>query len=341
LGNAKTRQYTAPFFVSVPGNVRAVAIPTASSGWVASVDTVAYYGPPPPNLVSLATSVSENDGSTTISLSAKPQTSVFCYAVVETIPFGLTPSDLMANGAQGGEWDPADSVIRWGPYLDDDSRTFSFEVSGPAGIYPFSDQVSFNGYSTTTTISLPVSMPVADTTPPALSITSVADGDSEISADLLVSGTASDSGRGNNGISLVTVDGLPANNDTASGAGTADWSADVQLHTGPNTIVVVATDTVGNSTNEAVTVTYNPPTFGATSIVSGGSGGTQSLQTQLSGLSQSKDTIILYESTDLQNWTEVMPQPLMTWNGSTVTISIPIIPTTTGTYFRVTVTQSP
>ena len=98
-----------------------------------------------------------------------------------------------------------------------------------------------------------------DTTPPALTITSPADGATVTSASLSVSGTASDSGLGNNGILSVTVNGASASGGTAAGTGTANWSATVTLVSGVNTITVVAKDTLNNSTQKVVSVTYNPP----------------------------------------------------------------------------------
>src|ERR1019366_5710373 len=62
-----------------------------------------------------------------------------------------------------------------------------------------------------------------------------------------------------NGISSVTVNGANASGGTASGSGTASWSATVMLVSGVNTITVVAKDTLNNSTQKVVSVTFNPP----------------------------------------------------------------------------------
>ena len=142
-----------------------------------------------------------------------------------------------------------------------------------------------------------------------------------------MSGTASDSGRGNNGVSSVTVNGVRAANDTASGAGTANWSATITLLTaGANIITVVATDTVGNRTIVQINVTYNPPQpiFGGPSVVGG------KLQTTLSGLSVGQ-TVVIYSSTDLKNWTPIKTNAV---NGSTLSFTNSINPAMTGQYFR-------
>src|SRR6185369_13766534 len=77
---------------------------------------------------------------------------------------------------------------------------------------------------------------------------------------ITLSGTASDSGRGNNGISSVTVNGVNASGGTASGSGTANWSRNLTLNQGANNISVVARDNSSNqnSTTNSITVNYQP-----------------------------------------------------------------------------------
>ena len=317
-----------PLHFTTKTSLRAVA-------FGASLPSVAASGEYVPvvttEAVALAPGISGNGTlSPTFTLTATPQ-GVSCYAVEETIPYGLTPSALSGNGF----WDPAASMIRWGPYLDGQRRVFSFDVAGATGIYALSGLVSFDGYSTTTTRSVQVNQ-VPDTTPPTVAITSLSDGATVTSASLLVSGTATDSGTGNNGIAYVTVNGLPASNGTASGANTANWSAIVPLHSGVNTIIVLASDTVGNIAETEVTLTYNPPALVNTGV-QGAAGGQQNLQTTLTGLTAGEE-VTVEESTDLKNWT--VPQNLGFQNpfpatGSTATLSIPIQPAMAGQYFQV------
>ena len=65
------------------------------------------------------------------------------------------------------------------------------------------------------------------------------------SPTITIAGTASDT----SGIASVTVNGEPAN-------GMLDWSANVTLIVGENTITVIATDGEGLTTSAAVTVRY-------------------------------------------------------------------------------------
>jgi Concanavalin A-like lectin/glucanases superfamily/Domain of unknown function (DUF1929)/Bacterial Ig domain/Glyoxal oxidase N-terminus/Glucodextranase, domain B len=101
--------------------------------------------------------------------------------------------------------------------------------------------------------------PPPDTTGPAVAITSHTNNQTVATSSITVSGTASDSGLGNNGISSVTVNGVAASGGTATGSGTANWSRSVTLNPGANTITVVAKDasTAQNSTTVQITVTYN------------------------------------------------------------------------------------
>jgi len=119
-----------------------------------------------------------------------------------------------------------------------------------------------------------ISTASTDTTAPALSITSHTNGQSVTTSSITLSGTATDSGAGNNGIASVTVNGAAATGGTATGSNTANWSRSVSLNTGANTITVVATDTVGNSRTSTITITRTTadtttPTLSITSHTNG------------------------------------------------------------------------
>ncbi|MCA1605884.1 MAG: hypothetical protein LC775_10515, partial [Acidobacteria bacterium] len=96
-----------------------------------------------------------------------------------------------------------------------------------------------------------------DAQPPSVTITSPADNSVVTSAILAVTGTATDAGRGGNGVSSVTVNGLAASG-TAAGSETADWAAEITLSPGANTVSVVAKDAYNNPGQSQITVTYNP-----------------------------------------------------------------------------------
>lgn len=99
-----------------------------------------------------------------------------------------------------------------------------------------------------------------DLSPPSLSVTSHTPGQTVTTSVVTVAGTASDDGRGNSGISSVTLNAIRASNDTAVGSGTASWSRTVTLTPGQNSILIVARDNspAQNAAPQTLTLTYQP-----------------------------------------------------------------------------------
>ena len=119
-----------------------------------------------------------------------------------------------------------------------------------------------------------VTNPSGDSTGPNLSITSHSNGQTVSSNSITLSGTASDSGRGNSGISSVTVNSVSASGGTASGSGTANWSRTLTLNQGANNITVVARDNSSsqNSTTQSITLNYQPNAVSPAQITSPANG---------------------------------------------------------------------
>ncbi|HEB85482.1 MAG TPA: hypothetical protein ENI68_00460, partial [Gammaproteobacteria bacterium] len=101
---------------------------------------------------------------------------------------------------------------------------------------------------------------IAEQLAPTLTITSPLNGTVTSSASITVAGTATDAGQGDSGIATVSVNMLPADNGTATGAGTANWSLNLGLAIGTNNFTVIATDgsPSANQTTDNVTVVYLP-----------------------------------------------------------------------------------
>jgi len=127
-------------------------------------------------------------------------------------------------------------------------------------------QTSSSSFSTTTDCTLTIggvsdtfSVTTLDGVDPSLEITSHTNNQDVGTASITLIGTASDSGRGNNGIQQVTVNGERANNDTATGSGTANWSKAVSLSPGANTLTVIAYDDSSNhnQTSQTITIYYD------------------------------------------------------------------------------------
>jgi hypothetical protein len=227
---------------------------------------------------------------------------------------GVSLVQAQMNGT-GGAWQTASGTNNWSASASLNSGTNTIYVRSKDGA---------GNYSTVASVKVTYNPP--DTQGPALAITSPANNAAMTNASLTVSGTASDSGYGNDGVSSVTVNGVSASGDTASGAGTANWNATVTLNPGTNLVTVTAKDTLNNSSQKQVTVTYNPPppSFGGSSVSAG------TLQTTLSRLSAG-ETVVLEVSSDLQNWTPIQTN---TVSGSTFSFTNGINPALKSQYFR-------
>jgi hypothetical protein len=106
-----------------------------------------------------------------------------------------------------------------------------------------------------------------DTSAPDLEITSHTDLQAVATSAIVLSGTASDGGRGDSGITNVTVNGSRATNATASGSAVAHWSRAINLTSGTNKLQVVATDGAGNSATNVIRIISDTvrPTLALTS----------------------------------------------------------------------------
>ncbi|MBI5632123.1 MAG: Ig-like domain-containing protein [Nitrospirae bacterium] len=101
---------------------------------------------------------------------------------------------------------------------------------------------------------------VSDSIQPTLNIISHSNNGNVSNTTIVLSGTATDTGRGDSGIGQVTVNGSRAMNDTVAGSGTANWSIPLTLNSGSNAFTVVALDNSANhnQTSQTITLNYNP-----------------------------------------------------------------------------------
>lgn len=98
--------------------------------------------------------------------------------------------------------------------------------------------------------------------PPLLTVDSPVDGAVFTDGNIIVSGTATDLGMGDDGIQSVMVNGIPADNGFASGNDLTNWSLGIALAPGENVLNIVATDgsAYNDATVQVITVIYYPPT---------------------------------------------------------------------------------
>ena len=95
----------------------------------------------------------------------------------------------------------------------------------------------------------------ADLVAPSLAITSHQSDLTVYVANVTISGEATDSGRGGNGITSVRVNGVAASGGSAAGSNAAYWSRSIALSVGTNSISVEAVDGAGNMTLQQINVT--------------------------------------------------------------------------------------
>lgn len=139
------------------------------------------------------------------------------------------------------------------PDLATGTASWTYPLSLAAGSYTVKAYAVDAAGNVGLTNSVSFSETNIDSTRPTVSITSPTTGATVTSAALTVSGTASD----NVAVSTVFVK-LNSGSFTAA-TGTTDWSQDVTLTSGANTVYAYSVDGSGNhSTTNSISVTYTP-----------------------------------------------------------------------------------
>ena len=123
------------------------------------------------------------------------------------------------------------------------------------------NRMSADGLADRDLVALESENDFVDSLGPEVVIIEPQDGTLVFDKFILVSGTASDAGRGDSGIALVTVNGQHPGDETVGGSDTLNWSKNIALSLGQNTITVVAKDGNDNTTTRSFSVEFNPPSF--------------------------------------------------------------------------------
>jgi hypothetical protein len=148
--------------------------------WLPSDSAVGYYGAltnDAGSSVSLVRTIPSNtNAAPQVTLTATPQGSVHCYTVTETVPIGLTPSNLTQNAV----WNPANQTLKWGPFTNQ-SVVMTYQLYGMAGGFVCNGQGSVDGYpwpvtgqsNVVVTSTVDISAPVAPSKLPTPQLTPV------------------------------------------------------------------------------------------------------------------------------------------------------------------------
>ncbi len=185
----------------------------------------------------------------------------------KTILLQGTASDV-GRGGHGIRQIIARSTVEGATATGDATVNWSQSITLNAGpnsisIYAYDNSSSQNAATVTLTINF---QPV-DSLPPRLEITSHANGAIVNTKTIVLAGTASDSGSGDNGISSVYLFGtLPGS--TTTGFGTVNWSREITLNRGANNLSIYAYDASDVNNEKLVNWTINfqptdplPPTI--------------------------------------------------------------------------------
>jgi hypothetical protein len=189
---------------------------------------------------------------------------------------------------------------------------------------------------------------VAGQSTPSVTIFFPSNGATFSTPSVRVNGSASDTGNGVTEVTL-TVNGsmVAVTGGTTTGTGTGDWSANVTLSPGSNTITATALDASNASVSQQITVTYNPPAASfsvsapATAVTNNVTSVTVTALDEFGNIVPSFADSIFFASTDpiatypgnsaLTNGSGTFPVTFKTGGSQTVTVTDASAHTITGT----------
>ena len=181
-------------------------------------------------------------------------TSLSAAQDVDIVTAKLTPSGNYIWANQGGAdvagW-PCDLVISPTGIIYQTGQFMTSALFSASSVTSMGDKDYFLAR-----ISEPI-IALADIAGPALAVTSPGTNMTVTTSSVTITGTASDGGRGNNGVLSVTVNGANATGGTSSGQNSANWSVTVTLSPGANTLTILVKDSLNNSTQQQIALYYS------------------------------------------------------------------------------------
>ena len=257
---------------------------TATVAWSKNVSL--YPGPNYINVYAYDNSDVQNDTSQTITIVFQPGDSLPPNLTVTSHTNGITVSTstitLSGTASDAGRGDNGISSVSVQGAIPNGNTAGNGTVnwSKDIDLYPGRNYITVYAYDNNefpnqASQTLTINFQPADTLGPNLSVTSHTDGQTVNSKSITITGTASDAGRGDDGISSVYCSGK-IDDATTTGAGTVNWSQTVNLTPGRNTINISASDNspFPNSTSLTLTINFQiadnlPPSLNVTSHTDG------------------------------------------------------------------------
>ena len=138
--------YTGPIRLDTTASIRA----RGYAPWMlpSSVADVTYGNEMPSPSSSVVRTIFNNmTAHPSVQLAVTAGADVRCYALVEQLQAGVTPSAITGDG----HYNVGSQTIKWGPFMDCSNRVFTYLVSGPDGAIQIGGAGSFNGFPVRTT----------------------------------------------------------------------------------------------------------------------------------------------------------------------------------------------
>jgi len=224
---------------------------------VSNAQTAYIFTPTPGVVHYVAIKATNLVGTSSYSTEASFSIPSFTQPVNQSSPVGvaITPLNMSVTDPDGSARNFTHTGLPTGLALNATTGQITGTPSA-AGTYNVTVFVNDSLVTVSRSFVWTITAAAADTTAPALSITSHTNGQTLSAASVTISGTASDSGRGGNGVSSVMVNGQAATGGSATASATASWSRTLTLAQGANTITVQATDSRGNNATQSITLNY-------------------------------------------------------------------------------------
>ena len=118
------------------------------SGWEPSDAAVGYYQPPASTTgLTVTRSITNSPGYAPLArITAAPSGNVSAYTVTESVPYGITPFNVVPAGV----WSAVERTLKWGPFANE-TRTLTYQVSGQSGTNWLDGTVSVDGFAVAVT----------------------------------------------------------------------------------------------------------------------------------------------------------------------------------------------